>query len=579
MTDMTLNLGKIEKSNSTFRLPLAAVTSTIALLARKGRGKSYLGAVIAEEMLEAGQVPIIIDPTSAHWGLKSSADGKSVGYPVVIFGGDHGDVPLEETAGEIVARAIVEQRFPAILDLSLFRKGQTYRFLAQFLETLYRLNREAVHIIADEADYYAPQQPHGDQARVLGAMEDIVRRGRIKGIGCTMITQRPQVLNKNVLTQADMLVAMGMNHPRDIGAIEEWVAVHGDEKKSALMIASLPGLPIGTAWFWAPALDDTFDVVKVRERRTFDSSATPKPGEKVTAPKKLAEIDVAKLGETIAATVQRAKENDPAELKREIPGLKKQLASQPAPAPVIKEVKVPDTEALNQLNGRLNVLDVNLREIQGDIAARLKEIERFRQEIEPLTQEIRRQLTSKLVRTIQLRSDRDIKLIYRSPTERIETELTGAPNGTLPKGERTILTVCAQYPAGATREQLTILTGYKRSSRDTYLQRLREKGYVDDTGGLLQPTEAGVKALGHFEALPTGSALLDHWLNRLPEGERRILEIVAGAEGKPVEREFIDGATGYQRSSRDTYLQRLGARRLVVQSGRGEVRAAEELFD
>lgn len=47
---------------------------------------------------------------------------------------------------------------------------------------------------------------------------------------------------------------------------------------------------------------------------------------------------------------------------------------------------------------------------------------------------------------------------------------------------------------------------------------------------------------------------------------------------KAVEREALSEATEYKRSSRDTYLQRLMARRLVTSSGRGEVRASEELF-
>jgi hypothetical protein len=41
----------------------------------------------------------------------------------------------------------------------------------------------------------------------------------------------------------------------------------------------------------------------------------------------------------------------------------------------------------------------------------------------------------------------------------------------------------------------------------------------------------------------------------------------------------IDAATGYKRSSRDVYLQRLGARQLVVPEGRGAVRASVELFE
>ena len=40
-------------------------------------------------------------------------------------------------------------------------------------------------------------------------------------------------------------------------------------------------------------------------------------------------------------------------------------------------------------------------------------------------------------------------------------------------GEIKILTAVAQHPGGVTREQLSVLTGYKRSSRDTYLLRLK----------------------------------------------------------------------------------------------------------
>lgn len=55
---------------------------------------------------------------------------------------------------------------------------------------------------------------------------------------------------------------------------------------------------------------------------------------------------------------------------------------------------------------------------------------------------------------------------------------------------------------------------------------------------------------------------------------------ISGLEAYPkaVEREALSEATEYKRSSRDTYLQRLTARRLVVSVGRGEVRASEELF-
>ena len=49
------------------------------------------------------------------------------------------------------------------------------------------------------------------------------------------------------------------------------------------------------------------------------------------------------------------------------------------------------------------------------------------------------------------------------------------------------------------------------------------------------------------------------------------------AHPRAVDRSVIDEATGYKRSSRDTYLQRMMAKQLVTASG-GQVRASDDLF-
>jgi hypothetical protein len=149
----------------------------------------------------------------------------------------------------------------------------------------------------------------------------------------------------------------------------------------------------------------------------------------------------------------------------------------------------------------------------------------------------------------------------------------------LPPGELAVLKAAAQYPEGVERKQASILTGYKRSSRDTYANRLSVRGFVTFSGSKIIATQEGVDALGSgFEPLPEGPELRDYWLGRLPEGERRVFEILVAAEGKNVPRGTIDEVTNYKRSSRDTYLNRLMARKIVEPAGRGEVRAAKELF-
>jgi hypothetical protein len=67
-------------------------------------------------------------------------------------------------------------------------------------------------------------------------------------------------------------------------------------------------------------------------------------------------------------------------------------------------------------------------------------------------------------------------------------------------------------------------------------------------------------------------------MSRLPEGERRILDVLIGRYPDAVDRDDLDESTGYKRSSRDTYLQRLSARQLVESVGRGSVRASSNLF-
>ncbi|NOS67952.1 MAG: ATP-binding protein [Candidatus Peribacteraceae bacterium] len=326
-----LSIGHTVGTHKPFTLPINSITHTNAILAIRGVGKTHGASVMAEEMLEQ-QLPIVVyDPTGAWWGLKSSADGKKAGYSIVVFGGEHADVPLEETAGETIATAIVENRIPAILDCSLMRKAARIRFMTDFCETLYHKNREPIHFFMDEAHTIAPQNVRTmpEAARLLGAIEDIVLQGRKRGLGLTVISQRPALLNTNVRSQCETLFAMRIIGPHDRKAIEEWIDAHGTEAEAKQLLTSLPALPIGDAWAWNPAAD-LFARIHFRKRNTFNSSATPEVGQHVAGPKKMAEVDLDKLGQAIKATVEKAKAENPKELRKRIQELERQIPAVPA---------------------------------------------------------------------------------------------------------------------------------------------------------------------------------------------------------------------------------------------------------
>jgi hypothetical protein len=314
-------------------LPPEVVTQTIAILAKRRAGKSYAMRRFAEQLLEAQQQVVIIDPKGDQWGIRSSADGKKAGYSVLILGGEHGDLPLESGAGEMVARLVVEEQVSVLLDLSAFRKTEIATFMAIFLETLYRLKaqekyRTPMTLIVDEADAIAPQKPQANEARMLGAIDDIVRRGGQRGIGCCLVSQRSAVLNKNVLTQAQMLVVLRTIAPQDIAAMKAWIEVHGSMEEGREMIEALPSLPVGDAYFWSPGWPTEKGIFKrshVLPITTFDSGATPAVGQKRVVPKKVADIDLEALRGQMAETIERQKQNDPKALKAEVAMLRSQL--------------------------------------------------------------------------------------------------------------------------------------------------------------------------------------------------------------------------------------------------------------
>jgi hypothetical protein len=150
-------------------------------------------------------------------------------------------------------------------------------------------------------------------------------------------------------------------------------------------------------------------------------------------------------------------------------------------------------------------------------------------------------------------------------------------NNHLPPGERKVLTAIAQYTdrGGADREQISILSGYKKTSRDTYISRLSQKGMII-VGPQIITTDDGIAALGDFDRLPTGLELQDYWLDRLPEGEAKILRVLLNF-GYAIDRDTIGEESGYKQTSRDTYISRLRVRKLIEVTSEG-IKAADTLF-
>ena len=577
-----VNTGELHISD-TFRLPLDTVVETLVILARRGRGKTNTAVVMAEELIALGQPVLIVDPLGVWWGLRAGADGtRAGGLPVVIFGGDHADLPLSERAGGQLAQLIVEGRFPAILDLSDLSKSAGRRFMAGFLEELYRINREPLHLIIDEADEFAPQRAAAEGARLLGAMNDVQRRGRARGLGTTLISQRPAVLHKDLLSQAEVLVCLGMTSPRDIAAVDEWIRSHADEEQARELRASLPSLPVGTAWIWSPSWLQVLQQVRIRSRRTFDSSATPRPGLPRPSATTFADVDLASLQQRLGPPSESVP-SDPAELRALVARLERELSverSKPVPPPVRVEVPVlsdQDRILLSSVAGTLSeilhrVVDTPPASPQRISMGRLDEQAAMMMWGLPDPQPSDVESTSPAGAA---RRGRRTTASRRPPES---TAPSDTASGSLPKAQRLIVSALALH-GPLNPVQIAVLTGYRSTSGGfrNALSNLRSAGLIEGRGVLTLTAAVSTEGLDPLPA--PGPDLIEWWKrHHLNKAERAIIDALVEAAPNPLPNDEIAARTGYSATSGGfrNALSRL--RTMQLAEGRGQLSLSPTVY-
>lgn len=482
-----------------------------AVLAKRGAGKTYTGRVMAEEMWDAGVPFVVLDPMGAWWGLRAEGDGP--GIPIPIFGGEHGDAPLERTGGAVMADLIVDEGLSAILDLSAFGSRAAERqFALDFLERLYRRNRRLLHVFVDEADLFAPQKPAPGDQRLLGAAENVVRRGRNRGLGSTWFTQRPAVLNKDVLTQMDGLVAMRITGLTDREVIDAWVKGHGDQEQAALVKPTLAGLDTGESWWWIPELD-VLQQVQVRRAHSFDSSPTAKRGEQRQAPKGVADIDLGAIQERLAATIERAKQDDPAELRSRIRVLEKQLAERPKvellePERVAVPVLTDDARAkVEEFVGTMGAMREHLGIVADRLTDALEQVRKAPTPAEPVP------ITPyERVRPASVRSPEPVP----------------SPNGSVSPARQKILNALAVFESiGVDAPTKLALALFATTSP-------RSSGYTNNLGALRSAGLIDYPAPGTVQLTPEGrqSAVADGAVSTVPELHAYVRRLVGPAKAR-----------------------------------------------
>jgi hypothetical protein len=228
----------------------------------------------------------------------------------VIIGGEHADLPLNKHDGAKIADAILQENVSCVIDLSGESKNTWRQFTADFCDRLMEL-RPAVprHIFIEEAPEFVPQRPMGEQKRSLAAVDRLIRLGRNRGYGATLISQRFATIQKDVLTQCESLLALRSIGKPDRNACQDWIAECAAspeaEKKAKNFMDSLVSLPDGQGWFWSPQWLKVFNEIRIRRRKTFHPGETRTMGQ---ATKQVQLSDVKEFVERFGAVLAKQEE-------------------------------------------------------------------------------------------------------------------------------------------------------------------------------------------------------------------------------------------------------------------------------
>jgi hypothetical protein len=262
---------------------------------------------LAELFLGAGAQIIALDWVGIWWSLRLAAErqGARLRARLHLRRRARRRRPAAES-GALMADLVVDKHISVVLDVMHFRKAERTRFATAFAEQFFhrkKTARTACHLFIEEAQAYLPQMVRGDEARMVGVFEDIGKVGRNYGIGNSLISQRPQAINKDVLNQIEVLLAFQTNGPQERKAIAGWTAENTDA--GAAMMQELPKLTSATRWSGRRSGCGS-------PRRCTSRSATPttrarrrRSKAKAIKPKTLAKADLEQLGEEIRRRSRR----------------------------------------------------------------------------------------------------------------------------------------------------------------------------------------------------------------------------------------------------------------------------------
>lgn len=238
-----------------------------AVLGIRDSGKTYTATEATEELFDAGIPSLWLDPIGVAHNLRIPGKGK--GYPIVVAGGRFGDLPLTVKNAGAIVRAAMQQGVSLVIDLfsTDLSKSDWRKIVRECVEILLYENHDfgLRHVFIEEAAEFVPQRVMDGQ--VFAAVEKLVRMGGNSKLGCTLINQRSEDLNKSVLELCANVFLHRQRGKNSLTGMKKWLDLV-DPAEAKKVMDSVPDLKSGECWVLSNELKHPV-LLKVPEKNSL----------------------------------------------------------------------------------------------------------------------------------------------------------------------------------------------------------------------------------------------------------------------------------------------------------------------
>lgn len=547
----------------------------LLIQANSGGGKSYLLRRLAEQLF--GKVPVvIIDPEGEFATLR-----EKFGFVLV---GKGGETPADPRSAAMVAHKLLELRASAVCDLYDLKPQQRHHWVKNFLEGLMEAPKNLWHpmvIMVDESHLFCPEK---GESEAYGAMQDLVTRGRKRGLCPVLATQRLAKLSKSVSAEMLNRLVGQTFEDVDVERAAALLSVPSSEQKD--FIKQMRVLERGHFWAFGRAISKERVLVKVGHVQTTHPQpgvaiyASPPPApEKVKAMlPKLA--DLPKAAEEQARTV--------GELRQEIRSLKAQLVARPQKVVETVETKVDRVEVPILKDAHLKALVKVANELGEASLKNFLAVDTLKKIIDPW-------LPKKAApEAPKMQPPKYVKMAPMPPLRRPMTlvnENPIDPDHKITPAQTRILQALADFKMigrdSISRTWVAARAGasHRSSAFANNLGFLRGKSliaYVGSgvgVGGVIQITEAGMAYVEIKAAPMTQSDMIDSCMKLLTPAQARILKAVYELHPEGLSRQDLAVVAGASAAS-SAFANNLGALRSagMIEYADGGVKCADWIF-